>query len=256
VRIRWGGAAATGVKEAIPRRRGRRSLLYGGGVAVAVAALTAFGMPALASGGTVTYDACVSKAGAIKIVSAAAKCPAGQSKISWNNTGPQGPAGKAGPAGPAGLAGPAGPQGRTGPRGAQGAQGAAGPQGPGGPQGAAGPQGPAGPAGPQGPAGPAGPAGPQGQPGGSTWAIVSSSGAILFSSPSWGSNTITHTGTGVYCITPGAAAFLAIPQISGSDPIVANNAGGSCQGSESTLFLFDTKTGAAVDDEFTVFLAS
>jgi hypothetical protein len=216
VRIRWSRAAMAGDKEAIPRRPVPRALLSGGCVAAVVVALVAVGVPALASGGTVTYHACVSKAGALKIVSASAKCAAGQSKISWNNTGPQGPAGKPGPAGPQGL---------TGAHGAQGAQGAQ------------------------------GPAGPQGQPGGSTWAIVSSSGAILFSSPSWGSNTITHTSTGVYCITPGAAAFWATPQATGADPIVADNDGGSCQGSTSTLFLFDSKTGSPTDDEFTVFLA-
>lgn len=207
-----------GNKEAIPRRPTPRALLKGGCVAGAVAAFLALGIPALASSGSVTFHACVSKAGALRIVSASAKCPAGQSKISWNNAGPQGPVGKAGPAGPAGSQGI---------QGAQGAQGAQGTQ---------------------------GPAGPQGEPGGSTWAIVSSSGTILFSSPSWSSNTITHLSTGVYCITPGAAAFWAIPQGTGADPIVADNAGGSCQGSESTLFLFDTKTGAPTDDEFTVFL--
>jgi hypothetical protein len=38
--------------------------------------------------------ACVTRStGAIKIVSSSAACRAGQHKISWNNTGPQGPAG-------------------------------------------------------------------------------------------------------------------------------------------------------------------
>jgi hypothetical protein len=231
-----------GAKEAIRRRPVPRALVVGGCVAAAVAALVASGVPALASGKTVTYDACVSKAGALKIVSASAKCPAGQSKISWNNAGVQGPAGKTGPSGATGPAGKTGPAGAQGPAGATGAAGATGP---------AGPQGLTGP---QGSPGAPGPAGPQGEPGGSTWAIVSSSGTILFSSPSWGSNTITHSGTGVYCITPGTAAFWAIPQATGSDPIVANNDGGSCEGSESTLFLFDSKTGAPTDDEFTVFL--
>jgi hypothetical protein len=240
VRIRWSRVATAGAEGAISRRPAPRTLLKGGCVAAAVAALVALSIPALASGGTVTYDACVSKAGALKIVSASAKCPAGQSKISWNNTGAQGPAGKAGPAGKTGAAGKTGP---------------AGPQGLTGPQGLAGPQGLTGPQGAQGAQGAQGPAGPQGEPGGSTWAIVSSSGTILFSSPSWGSNTITHTSTGVYCITPGAQAFWATPQVTGADPIVADNDGGSCEGSTSTLFLFDSKTGAPTDDEFTVFLA-
>lgn len=219
MRIRWSRAAMAGNKEPIQRRPAPRALLKGGCVAGAAAALLALGIPAEASSGSVTYHACVSKAGAPRIVSASAKCPAGQSKISWNNAGPQGPAGKAGHAGPAGPQGTQGPQGIQGPQGTQ------------------------------------GPTGPQGQPGGSTWAIVSSSGTVLFSSPSWSPNTITHISTGVYCVTPGTAAFWAIPQGTGADPIVADNAGGSCQGSESTVFLFDTKTGAPTDDEFTVFLA-
>jgi hypothetical protein len=80
----------------------------------------------------------------------------------------------------------------------------------------------------------------------------------LISSPSWGSNTITQVSTGTYCISPGADAFWAIPGFTGGDPVVADNAGGSSgcpQDTVSTLFLYDTKTGALVNDSFTVFLA-
>jgi hypothetical protein len=68
------------------------------------------------------------------------KCPPGTTAISWNQTGPQGPAGPAGAAGPSGAAGP------TGPAGADGATGATGPAGPSGPAGPTGPAGPPGPA--------------------------------------------------------------------------------------------------------------
>ena len=71
-------------------------------------------------------------------------CPKGSTAISWNQTGPAGPAGASGP------------KGDTGPAGAIGAPGPTGPAGPAGPAGNTGPPGPAGPAGTTGPAGPAG----------------------------------------------------------------------------------------------------
>jgi hypothetical protein len=121
-------------------------------------------------------------------------CPKGTTAISWNQTGPAGPAGATGPTGPAG------PKGATGPAGAQGLPGPTGPVGPQGLIGNTGPPGPPGTGatvtaltsgsnsncpnggaeiadgntppdvayacngatGPQGPAGPTGPAGPAG----------------------------------------------------------------------------------------------
>lgn len=71
-------------------------------------------------------NACVSRAGAIRIAN---NCRRGESMLSWNA---QGPAGPAGPKGATGAQGPAGPQGMAG------AQGVAGPQGPAGPPGPAG----------------------------------------------------------------------------------------------------------------------
>ena len=59
-------------------------------------------------------------------------CRQNESPVSWNASGPAGPAGAQGPAGPAGARGPAGPagaQGPTGPAGPAGAQGPAGPPG-------------------------------------------------------------------------------------------------------------------------------
>ena len=101
--------------------RGRSlPVAFGAGVAV----LIGCAIPAIAAArtGPVIYYACVTpRTGAIKIVSASARCPAGQRKISWNKIGPQGGTGPQGPLGP---------QGPTGPQGAAGSQGPTGPQGP------------------------------------------------------------------------------------------------------------------------------
>jgi Collagen triple helix repeat (20 copies) len=75
-------------------------------------------------------------------------CPAGQTRLSWNAQGRQGPQGNRGARGPQGSAGPQGPRGSAGPQGPRGSAGPQGPQGATGPQGAAGPQGPPGPPGP------------------------------------------------------------------------------------------------------------
>lgn len=69
----------------------------------------------------------------------ATACQAGQTLITWNQTGPAGPPGPKGDTGAAGATGPQGPQGTTGP---QGAVGPAGPQGPKGDPGATGAPGP------------------------------------------------------------------------------------------------------------------
>lgn len=128
-----------------------------------------------------TLYACVTSAHqTLNLTTAGAKCPRGQSKISWNAEGPRGTrglagaagttgvpgatgaigaAGPAGPAGPKGDAGSAGPRGSQGERGSAGLQGETGPAGPQGDDGADGSQGPVGPTGIAGPAGPAGPAG-------------------------------------------------------------------------------------------------
>jgi hypothetical protein len=90
------------------RRPGRFRQLLGIGAVASAAALLGAAVPALAAAGSapVTYYACVTaKTGTIKIVSRTARCDAGQYRISWNNTGPQGARGAAGPAGPQGPAG-------------------------------------------------------------------------------------------------------------------------------------------------------
>jgi hypothetical protein len=68
-------------------------------------------MPAAASAvapvaGATTIHACVSKkSGAMRIVSAKAKCKRGEHKLSWGSTGPTGPAGAAGATGAVGAPG-------------------------------------------------------------------------------------------------------------------------------------------------------
>jgi hypothetical protein len=56
-------------------------------------------------------------------------CPKGTTALSWNQTGPAGPAGPMGATGPAGPAGPMGAPGPTGPAGPQGPVGNTGPPG-------------------------------------------------------------------------------------------------------------------------------
>jgi hypothetical protein len=99
------------------------------------------------------------RGGSLRLVSHAGACRRGEVAVSWNASGPPGPAGPQGPTGPQGPAGSPGPAGSQGP---------AGPQGPPGPAGRAGPAGPAGPAGLQGPPGPAGPPGESGASGSSS----------------------------------------------------------------------------------------
>jgi hypothetical protein len=91
-----------------------------------------------------------------------------ETRVAWNQVGPQGlqgatgPAGPTGPAGANGAPGAIGPAGPVGGRGPAGADGAAGPIGPPGKDGKDGAPGPIGPQGPIGPAGPKGDPGPSG----------------------------------------------------------------------------------------------
>ncbi len=103
---------------------------------VMTAGLAAATIPA--SDGVIT--ACYSRSGgALRVIDASVtNCKPSETRLTWNQEGPQGPPGPQGPAGPAGPAGPDGP---------------AGPQGPAGETGATGPAGPAGETGATGPAG-------------------------------------------------------------------------------------------------------
>ncbi len=73
------------------------------------------------------------KDGSLRVIdSSAAECKSGESALSWNQVGPQGPKGDTGPQGPKGDRGP---QGSQGPKGDQGVSGPPGPQGDQGPRG-------------------------------------------------------------------------------------------------------------------------
>lgn len=119
--------------------------------ATAVVAVAAGATAALATGDSPSnvYQGCLKHGsgavyGVVVDPGSTPDCKNHDTLITWNETGPAGPAGPQGKTGPAG---PAGPQGDPGPQGAQGPQGDPGPQGqqgdPG-PQGDTGPQGPAG----------------------------------------------------------------------------------------------------------------
>jgi hypothetical protein len=112
--------------------------------------------------------------GDTRIVDSAESCRSYETPLTWNQTGPRGPAG---PQGAKGDAGPQGPKGNAGPDGASGPAGPAGPKGDTGATGPAGSQGPAGATGPQGPQGEAGPAGPAGATRG--YARLDSSGDLI-----------------------------------------------------------------------------
>jgi hypothetical protein len=143
---------------------------------------------------TTSIYACEAKStGAIRIVSATAKCSARETALEWNVAGPAGPQGDTGAQGSKGDTGAQGPAGTQGPQGVAGAAGATGAPGPTGangltnyqlaqqngfpgdlsawlaslvgPQGAVGATGPQGTKGDTGPQGPAGDIGPQGPAG-------------------------------------------------------------------------------------------
>jgi hypothetical protein len=98
---------------------------------------------------------CVTKStGNMRIVPDPGACKSNEYPLSWNETGPQGPAGPQGLTGATGPTGAVGPQGLQGPPGPQGLKGDTGATGP---IGAVGPQGLQGLAGPQGPPGDPGP---------------------------------------------------------------------------------------------------
>jgi hypothetical protein len=110
------------------------------------------GAPAQAS----TLYACVKKDGTARILTKRPQCKHGETKLSWNITGREGPAGKEGKEG---RTGGAGVTGATGPPGPEGKEGKTGPTGPAGGGTGGGATGPTGPEGKQGPTGPTGPAG-------------------------------------------------------------------------------------------------
>ena len=131
----------------LPSGRRARVALAATAGAFLLAGIGAAAYAALQDGKGVIH-ACVDGKGATRIIDVSVDaCKKGETAISWNQTGPQGPAG---------ANGEPGAQGAPGLQGAPGPAGAAGPSGAGGPPGGQGVQGPQGATGPQGPAGPAG----------------------------------------------------------------------------------------------------
>jgi len=141
------------------RARGRRrilltSLLGAAGLVIGLGTgLAAASIPD--SGGVIhgcykaSTNGSVSQLGVVDTAKAGGHCPSNQKAVTWNQTGPQGPAGAKGDTG---VQGPKGDTGATGAQGPKGDTGDPGPQGPAGADGAQGPPGPAGPstAGPNG----------------------------------------------------------------------------------------------------------
>lgn len=95
---------------------GAITLTLGAGSAVAIAAVAATPSPVSSSG---VIDGCWSKAAVrgshvIVLQDQGTSCPAGTTPISWNESGPPGPAGSVGPSGPAGPSGSPGANGSPG----------------------------------------------------------------------------------------------------------------------------------------------
>ena len=130
----------------------------------AAGALAAAGREHRASSGVI--HACRRRgSGALRVVSARARCGRGELALAWNVRGPRGEPGVAGPTGSHGPPGASGATGPAGLRGTSGPVGASGPSGPAGRAGATGASGPVGQRGPSGPSGPQGVAGPKGDSG-------------------------------------------------------------------------------------------
>jgi hypothetical protein len=86
-------------------------------------ALLCGAFPALATAqAATTFSACVDGKGDIRMVPASTTCKQGETKIQWNDPGPQGPEGPQGPTGATGPTGAQGPQGPQGPAGSAGAE--------------------------------------------------------------------------------------------------------------------------------------
>jgi hypothetical protein len=102
---------------------------------LAAGSLVLFGIIAYASipdSNGVIYGCYKKSGGTLRVIDyPTQQCdPRAETLISWNQTGPQGPAGPQGPVGPQGPAGPQGPEGPAGPAGPAGPQGPAGVGGP------------------------------------------------------------------------------------------------------------------------------
>jgi hypothetical protein len=106
------------------RIRQTRLLLAGGAIGLGLGMIATLAYAAIPGAGGV-ISACVSTGGfngqhilTLLDLSQKTTCEHGQSLITWNQTGPQGPKGDTGPQGPAGNTGPQGPKGDPGAPGA------------------------------------------------------------------------------------------------------------------------------------------
>lgn len=121
------------------------------GVLVIAAGGAGIASAAIPGAGGVISGCYVTKLGVLRVIDTQKappdKCLSTETPITWNQTGPAGPAGAKGETGATGAIGPQGPAGAKGDIGSQGPVGAKGDTGSQGPAGAQGPQGPQGPAG-------------------------------------------------------------------------------------------------------------
>src|SRR4051812_16603672 len=114
------GKAIQSIQFALGESIVRKRALISTSVLVAVAATIGYGTIPAANG---IITGCFNKDGAnLRVIDAAqTQCNSNETKLTWNQTGPQGQMGLTGPAGPAGPTGAAGAQG------IQGIQGSVGP---------------------------------------------------------------------------------------------------------------------------------
>lgn len=172
--------------------KNRRKYVVGGVVGVLAAGGIATGVASasIPSGGVIT-GCYKNSTGVLSLLdtSRSSSCPAGSTKIKWNQSGVRGAPGLPGARGPAGSPG---------------AKGATGPTGPTGATGPAGPQGASGSVGPVGPAGTARDAGAV-EPNGTRGVVLYPSGlrGWLAVAP------LSNFSTGTYCLTPDATSTAA-----------------------------------------------
>src|SRR4051812_49584663 len=98
------GKAIQSIQFAFGKSILRKRALISASVLVAVAATIGYGTIPAANG---IITGCFNQDGAnLRVIDAAqTQCHSNETKLTWNQTGPQGPMGLTGPAGPAGLRG-------------------------------------------------------------------------------------------------------------------------------------------------------
>jgi hypothetical protein len=86
---------------------------------------------------------------------------------------------------------------------------------------------------------------------------VDPAGTVVESSPGWAGHSVTRLATGHYCVTPGTTPAWIVPNLNGSDGVVANITGGAtgCNTGFGNVWVIDTATKALVDDTLVIFVA-